>query len=163
MNTNILSTRGVINLTLIALALTALPMATLAQQQPITGQMMDGHATTRAAVPQAPAPPAQATHQSATAPLPATDTSSAPMASAPLASPPASIDYVPAPIYYAAHVGDTTHHLLQMQARGDHAGPPRPMLGAQGSASYQRYLKSFDHPIPEFYEGTVGKNTHNGR
>ena len=74
-----------------------------------------------------------------------------------------SADYAAAPPYYATQVGDTTRHLLQMQACGDRSGPPRPMLGAEASASYQRYLKSFEHPIPEFYETTVGKNSRSGR
>jgi hypothetical protein len=45
-----------------------------------------------------------------------------------------------------------------MQAQGTHAGKALPIPGPQASASYQRYLKSFAHPIPEFYEAAVSKN-----
>ncbi|MFC5743256.1 DUF3613 domain-containing protein [Dyella tabacisoli] len=65
--------------------------------------------------------------------------------------------------YYAAQVGDTTRHLLQLQADGTQAGKHLPMLGDEASASYRRYLKSFEHPIPEYYQTTVGKNSNNGR
>lgn len=52
-------------------------------------------------------------------------------------------------------VGSTTRQLLQMQADGSHAGKHLPIPGQEASASYVRYLKSFEHAIPEFYENAV--------
>ncbi len=79
------------------------------------------------------------------------------------ASPAAAPAPVPAsvPVVAAGHVparpeiGDTTRALLRMQADGSRAGNALPMLGEAASRSYQRYLNSFDHPIPEFFEATL--------
>lgn len=54
-------------------------------------------------------------------------------------------------------VSEATRQLLRMQVQGSHAGKHLPIPGQEASASYQRYLKSFDHPIPEFYDTTVSK------
>jgi hypothetical protein len=62
----------------------------------------------------------------------------------------------------AAQIGDTTRSLLQWQADGRYAAKPLPILGNEASASYQRYLKSFEHPIPEFYDTNLEKGTENG-
>lgn len=64
---------------------------------------------------------------------------------------------------YATQIGDATRQLLQMQADGHRAGRQLPMLGDEASASYRRYLKSFNHDIPEFYEAAVAKDGGNGR
>jgi hypothetical protein len=58
-------------------------------------------------------------------------------------------------------VGDVTRTLLQAQADGRVAGPRLPMLGATADASWQRYLDSFKHPLPEFFENKVSKSTSN--
>jgi len=58
-------------------------------------------------------------------------------------------------------VGDVTHALLQAQADGRVAGPRLPMLGATADISWQRYLDSFKHPLPEFFENKVSKNSSN--
>lgn len=164
MNTNTPGVRRISRLTLVAVVACLLSTTALAQQQPITGSMMDGHPS----VP-IPAPPsvpvvARTSSRPATnAASPAADAFAPRPARKPADVPAAPADYVSAPTYYAAHVGDTTRQLLRMQASGDRAGPPRPMLGAEASASYQRYLKSFEYPIPEFYEATVGKNATKGR
>lgn len=55
-------------------------------------------------------------------------------------------------------VGNTTRQLLSMQAQGTHAGKHLAIPGQEASASYQRYLKSFEHPIPEFYDAAVSKS-----
>ncbi|WP_211460660.1 DUF3613 domain-containing protein [Collimonas silvisoli] len=55
-------------------------------------------------------------------------------------------------------VGDVTHTLLQAQADGRVAGPRLPMLGVTADASWQRYLDSFKHPLPEFFETKINKN-----
>ena len=55
----------------------------------------------------------------------------------------------------AAPPGKESHAVKQaltMQASGRHAGPPRPMMGLTASASLKRYVDSFKHPIPEFYQ-----------
>lgn len=65
--------------------------------------------------------------------------------------------------FTAAEPGDATRHLLQMQVSASQSGPHLPMLGDEATASYRRYLKSFEHPIPEFYKTTVGKNGDSGR
>lgn len=59
------------------------------------------------------------------------------------------------------HVGDVTHILLQAQVDGRVAGPRLPMLGATADASWQRYLDSFKHPLPEYFENKVSKNGSN--
>jgi hypothetical protein len=78
----------------------------------------------------------------------------------PVAPPAASAT---APSFHANDVGDTTRYLLQLQASGAQAGKPLPMLGDEATASYRRYLKSFEHPIPEYFDTTVGKTAENGR
>jgi len=49
-------------------------------------------------------------------------------------------------------VGQTVKNALQMQASGTHAAPVQPQLHDVGEHVYQRYLKSFDHPIPDTFE-----------
>jgi len=50
--------------------------------------------------------------------------------------------------------GDVTSEALRMQAEGRHAGQALPMLGATAAPSWKRYVDSFSHPVPEFYETT---------
>ncbi|AIY40113.1 putative exported protein [Collimonas arenae] len=54
-------------------------------------------------------------------------------------------------------IGDVTHTLLQAQADGRVAGTGLPMLGATADVSWERYLESFRHPLPEFYDNKVTK------
>lgn len=54
-----------------------------------------------------------------------------------------------------SQVGDTTRALLQLQADSNRPGTALPMLGEAASRSYQRYLNSFDHPIPEYFEAAL--------
>jgi hypothetical protein len=65
----------------------------------------------------------------------------------------------PAPPFHASQIGDTTRYVLQLQADGTQAGKPLPMLGDEATAAYRRYLKSFEHPIPDFYDTTLSKNS----
>ncbi|MNL31203.1 hypothetical protein D3C87_1529790 [compost metagenome] len=47
-------------------------------------------------------------------------------------------------------VGDSTLNLFAWQRSGEVASrTPRPIAGSVASRSYERYLKSFEHPIPE--------------
>lgn len=63
---------------------------------------------------------------------------------------------------YRSQIGDTTRALLRMQADGSNAGNALPMLGETASRSYQRYLNSFDHPIPEYFEATLPNSKQGG-
>ena len=102
-----------------------------AQQTPITGQML--------------AP---------TVPSPGTSADGAPSPASPAPPTPASTETTGS----ITQVGDTTRQLLRIQAQGTRAGKHLPIPGQEASASYQRYLKSFEHPIPEFYETAVSKS-----
>ncbi|MGX9720527.1 DUF3613 domain-containing protein [Stenotrophomonas acidaminiphila] len=52
-------------------------------------------------------------------------------------------------------IGDTTRALLRLQADGTQAGNALPMLGEAASRSYKRYLDSFEHPIPEWFDAAL--------
>lgn len=88
---------------------------------------------------------------------PTTPSSAAPMAPSPAAPMPSTEETAT-----TTCVGDTTRMLLSMQRQGSNAGKALPIPGVEASASYRRYLKSFEHPIPEFYETTVSKNSGSG-
>lgn len=110
-------------------------VAAHAQQAPITGQML---------APTAPPATVETTTPAAVAaPVPNAAASERTIENAPVQT----------------QVGDTTRQLLSMQAQGTHAGKHLPIPGQEASASYQRYLKSFEHPIPEFYDAAVSKST----
>jgi hypothetical protein len=106
--------------------------ATHAQQTPITGQML------------APAASAPASEDA----LPTSAPPAAPMQAA-LSNNTAEVK---------TQVGEVTHQLLNMQSQGTHAGKRLSTPGPEASASYERYLKSFEHPIPDFYDTAVSKN-----
>lgn len=94
------------------------------------------------------APPASAQNQTATA-TPG-ETGVAPGQAMTYAS-----SSMPAPRPVRSQIGDTTRALLRLQAEGSLAGNALPMLGETASHSYQRYLKSFDYPIPEYFEAAL--------
>ncbi|MCY0388167.1 DUF3613 domain-containing protein [Robbsia sp. Bb-Pol-6] len=52
-------------------------------------------------------------------------------------------------------LGRDTRAALALQVDGQAAGPMLPIPGEEASASYKRYLDSFAHPIPEFFEKKV--------
>jgi hypothetical protein len=57
-------------------------------------------------------------------------------------------------------VGDATDMLLALQRSGEIASAtPRPIAGPVAHRSYERYLKSFEHPIPEYLNSSVKKTT----
>jgi hypothetical protein len=57
-------------------------------------------------------------------------------------------------------VGDATDTLLALQRSGEFASAtPRPIAGPVAHRSYERYLKSFEHPIPEYLNSSVKKTT----
>ena len=60
-------------------------------------------------------------------------------------------------------MGDATHSLLAWQRSGEIASrTPRPIAGSVASRSYERYIKSFEHPIPEHLGSTVTKSKGGG-
>jgi hypothetical protein len=115
-----------------------------AQQVPITGQML---------APTSPAPVA-----------PVGNTTGTVAGSVAVDSVPAAVATQPTPsgAIPTTEVGDVTHQLLSLQVAGTQAGRLLPIPGQEASASYNRYLKSFEHPIPEFYETTVSKGQNSG-
>lgn len=48
-----------------------------------------------------------------------------------------------------------THKLFELQADKNRPGQALPVLGATANRSWQRYLDSFTHPIPEQFEERV--------
>lgn len=150
----------------LAAVLAMLPLVAAAQQGPLTGQMMGGRTAT-AVTPATtlPASAAPAAVVAATTP-PRDSYAPPPAASRPVADTSAAVnDQVAAagaPEFHATQIGDTTEHLLQMQVDDNRAGHRLPILGDEASASYSRYIKSFSHDIPEFYESSVGKDSGNG-
>lgn len=61
------------------------------------------------------------------------------------------------------NLGRTTQSLLQAQASGTYAGKRLPIPGDEASASYRRYLRSFDHEIPAFFETKVQRSAESGQ
>lgn len=73
---------------------------------------------------------------------------SAPLWAQPVAAP-ATPDASSAP---ATRVGDATHSLLQRQREGrDASAVPRPVDGPVAERSHQRYLQTFDQPVPAWF------------
>jgi len=68
--------------------------------------------------------------------------------------PPATPAPAPAAVP-ADEVGTTTRALLAAQADGRRAGNTLLIPGAVATASWNRYIESFTHPIPEFYKERV--------
>ncbi len=61
-------------------------------------------------------------------------------------------------------VGDATSNLFAWQRSGEVASKtPRPIAGSVANRSYERYLKSFEHPIPEHMNSTVKTSTGGGK
>lgn len=55
----------------------------------------------------------------------------------------------------AERVGDVTRALLAAQADGRRAGGALPILGPVATASWKRYLESFEQPIPQWFTEKV--------
>jgi len=124
--------------------------AVQAQQQPLTGQMLGG-----------PLPSAPAAAPMQTEPLPtvelAAPATSAAVAAAPPAIPAAEVA-PPATPRVRLQSGEATRNLFRLQASGQQAGQRLPILGDQATLSYARYLKSFEHEIPDFFETDVARS-----
>ncbi|EPJ6839595.1 DUF3613 domain-containing protein [Stenotrophomonas maltophilia] len=124
--------------------------AAQAQQQPLTGQMLGG-----------PLPSAPAAAPMQAEPLPTVELSSPAASAAVAAAPPAipATDVAP-PVTPRARLqsGEATRNLFRLQASGQRAGQRLPILGDQATLSYARYLKSFEHEIPDFFETDVARS-----
>ncbi len=131
--------RTVLPLATLAVALSALHASAQSTQSPLTGQMLGERMT--------PAPTVQSAQ-----PLATVDTTVAP----PAPPPPT---YVPASTAARPQHGDSVRNLLRLQASGQQAGARLPILGDQATASYARYLKSFEHEIPDFFDPDVGRSS----
>jgi hypothetical protein len=60
-------------------------------------------------------------------------------------------------------VGETTWTLLEIQRNGSQAGPQQSMTGEQAALGYARYMRSFQHPLPEFFSSqATGSAMRNG-
>ena len=67
------------------------------------------------------------------------------------------------PVYERLQVGDATQGLLAWQRSGDIASPARrPIAGDVANRSYERYLKSFEFPIPERMSSIVKSGSGGG-
>lgn len=53
-------------------------------------------------------------------------------------------------------IGETTRDVLAKQRQGESSVESRPMLKDTVERSYERYLESFTHPIPDQYEREGG-------
>ncbi|ANY18188.1 hypothetical protein AW878_10090 [Bordetella pseudohinzii] len=119
-------------------------------------------------------------HAQTQAPLTGGAAVSAPAANPPAAAPVASgepaaappvvrqVDAPAAPSAPAAFVeenpGDVTRALMEAQADGRRAGPGLRLQGPVATAAWRRYLKSFEHPLPQWFESgaTSGKSGSGG-
>ncbi|MBH1461577.1 DUF3613 domain-containing protein [Stenotrophomonas maltophilia] len=127
-----------------------LPAAAVqAQQQPLTGQMLGGST------------PAATASQPLQSESLATVDLVAPPAPMPQAAP-AAVAITDGNAAAArpdrSQIGDTTRNLFRLQASGQQAGQHLPILGDQATLSYARYIKSFEHEIPDFFETDVAKS-----
>ena len=52
--------------------------------------------------------------------------------------------------------GNGARSWLDLQRSGRAAAPVRPLPGPVASRIYRRYLESFDHPVPMFFERERG-------
>lgn len=102
-----------------------------------------------------PAATAQEATGNAAAPMAAPDSSKAAETQA-QPSQPTGLTGAIEPEYAPLQVGDATQTLLAWQSSGVIASPtPRPISGAIAYRSYERYLKSFEFPIPEHLNSSV--------
>lgn len=66
-------------------------------------------------------------------------------------------------VYAPLQVGDATQSLLAWQRSGEIASPtPRPIAGNVASRSYDRYIKTFEFPIPERMSSIVKSGSASG-
>lgn len=159
------------SLTLTAALAALAPLACLAQSNaPLTGNMTGGAPAAGATAPASTLPQAQLPQrpvvQQVQTPMPQPAAQAAPAAPAAsaaspqAASPQAAAAQAAAPAAVEENFGDVTRALLAAQADGRRAGGALPVLGPVSTAAWNRYLESFSHPIPEYFQKRVQtKNT----
>ncbi len=125
------------------LGLAALAPVTGAAQSnaPLTGSMSGAASSAPPAAVSAPVPAPGA----AMPERPVVQQVQTPMPQAPAAAAPAAEE----------NFGDVTRGLLAAQADGRRAGNALPVLGPVSTAAWNRYLDSFKHPIPEWFDQHV--------
>lgn len=138
----------------LALAVAALaPLGAQAQSNaPLTGNMSGGAAAPAAQpVPAATLPDRPVVQQvPSTLPQPGAAAQPVPAQASPQA----------APAEVREDFGDVTRGLLAAQADGRRAGGALPILGPVSTAAWNRYVDSFTHPVPEWFQKRVEtKNT----
>ena len=74
------------------------------------------------------------------------------MASAQQSAQPSDQQSAQAPVQ---QIGDATSAWLQVQRSGAQGSEPQPMLGAEATAAYRRYLESFNSKIPPFFASSL--------
>jgi hypothetical protein len=52
-------------------------------------------------------------------------------------------------------IGTATRQALELQRGGAQSSPAQPMSGEQAGLAYDRYMKSFSNPIPEFFNSSL--------
>jgi Tfp pilus assembly protein FimV len=159
------------SLTLTAALAALAPLACLAQSNaPLTGNMTGGAPAAGATAPASTLPQAQLPQaqlpqrpvvQQVQTPMPQPAAQAAPAApAASAAAPQAAAAQAAAPAAVEENFGDVTRALLAAQADGRRAGGALPVLGPVSTAAWNRYLESFSHPIPEYFQKRVQtKNT----
>jgi hypothetical protein len=81
-------------------------------------------------------------------------------AQTPAAAAPTTPEAAPA----APRVGDATYSLLEKQRTGTLASTtPRPIAGEVAQRSYERYLRSFERPIPESFTTVASPGAKTGK
>ena len=95
---------------------------------------------------------------------------SVPQGAAATSAPAAAVTQTPAPTQATLkppatnRVGDATSYLLALQASGQYASRNNyPVTSDVAQRTYQRYLESFTHKIPESSETQVGNKSGSGR
>ncbi|PPA75258.1 DUF3613 domain-containing protein [Achromobacter spanius] len=142
-----------------ALAVLA-PMSSLAQSNaPLTGGMSGGAAASAPAQPLPQAQlPARPVVQQVQSPMPQPGTAATTQATS--TTPGAQSAQAAQAAAPEEAFGDVTRGLLAAQADGRRAGNALPVLGPVSTAAWNRYLESFSHPIPEYFQKRVEtKNT----
>jgi hypothetical protein len=132
------------------------PISAQAQSNaPLTGNMSSGAAAPAAQ----PIPAATLPERPVVQQVP----SSLPQPGATAAAPPAPAQASPQAVASGEvreDFGDVTRGLLAAQADGRRAGGALPILGPVSTAAWNRYVDSFTHPIPEWFQKRVEtKNT----
>ena len=144
------------------LAMVFLPVLHAQTNTPVTGRMVQSGGQTAPAIP---AQTSAAETTGATVNSPSVNpqiAADAPLVVAPVSmQPELASGREPELAPSRTRVGDVTRSLLQAQVDGRVAGPQLPMLGATAEASWERYMNSFTHPLPEFFEAKVAKSTTN--